>query len=236
MRLKVREFRPRTGPHEHRVVQPWYPLRHTTLSNPLVDWGYLVGDHDGLSRLAGFFSFAAFSRHTIVHLPLRRSLPRPYAPGEPVDLLLVHHSLGLRSSAWPALRRRLTHGTPRTVRTDEARTAAHASRWTERRDHRDTRDWLRPAAHAGTLFLFGSRDVFAAASTELAYAAGNGPRQKRVTQGYDTLITSLTHHLEPERAWRATELDVGFQAYPPYAHFRRPGSPASRRSRTAVSA
>ncbi|MFG2770436.1 hypothetical protein [Streptomyces sp. NPDC048350] len=91
MRLRVREFRPRTGPLEHRVVQPWHPLRHTTLNDPLGErWGYLLGDHDGLSRLAALFSFAAFSRHTIVHVPLRESLPRTFAPGMPVDLVLAH--------------------------------------------------------------------------------------------------------------------------------------------------
>jgi hypothetical protein len=235
MRLRAREFRPRTGPYAYRIVQPRQPLRHTTLNNPIQDWGYLLGDHDGLARLAAFFSFAAFSRHTIVHLPLRRSVPRTFAPGEPVDLVLAHHSLGLRVSAWPELRRRMGTGAPLTVRTDEARTLAHAAAWREHSEHGDARDWLRPAVHAGTLFLFGSRDVFADASAVLSYAAGFGPCEKRAGKGYDTLMGSLTHHLEPERAWRRTEIDVGFQAYPPYRHFRPPGRPASRRRRPAAS-
>ncbi len=237
MRLRAREFRPRTGPYAYRVVQPRDPLRHTTLSDPLHGWGYLMGDHDGLSRLAGLFSFAAFSRHTIVHLPLRHGPPRDFAPGRPVDLVLAHHSLGLRASAWPRLRRRLAHGTELTVRTDEQRTAAHATAWTERLEHPDSRDWLRPASHAGTLFLFGSRDVLADASVVLACAAGFGPREKGVSKGYDRVVGSLTRHLEPERDCRyRPELDIGFQAYPPYGHFRRPGTPASRRPRSAASA
>jgi hypothetical protein len=36
------------------------------VSDPFEGWGHLVGDHDGLSRLAALFSFAAFSRHTVV--------------------------------------------------------------------------------------------------------------------------------------------------------------------------
>ncbi|MER7106422.1 hypothetical protein [Streptomyces sp. NPDC000229] len=237
MRLRLTRFRPRTGPYEHRVVRPRTPLRHTTLSDPLEEWGYLVGDHDGLSRLAALFSFAAFSRHTVVHVPLRQSIPRAYAPGTPVDLVLAHHCLGLRPSAWPDLRRRSTQGVPLTVETDERRTAAHGDAWGERHGrHRDARDWLRPAVHARTLFLYGGRDVFAAASRQLEHAAGFGPRERRVGQGRDALIGSLTGYLAPERARRRTELDVGFQAYPPYAHFRRPGRPpASRRRPPAAS-
>ncbi|NEA58780.1 hypothetical protein G3I60_32645 [Streptomyces sp. SID13666] len=43
MQLKVREFRPRIGPVEYRVVQPWEPLRHTALGNP-DGYGCLIGD------------------------------------------------------------------------------------------------------------------------------------------------------------------------------------------------
>ncbi|KUN73229.1 hypothetical protein AQJ46_08400 [Streptomyces canus] len=65
MRLRLAEFRPQTGPHEHRVVQPRPTLRPTSLTAP-ESIGPLAGDHDGLNRLAALFSFAAYSRHTIV--------------------------------------------------------------------------------------------------------------------------------------------------------------------------
>ncbi|MFJ8588034.1 hypothetical protein ACIRD2_25790 [Streptomyces sp. NPDC093595] len=207
MRLTLTRYRPRTGPHEHRIVVPRPPLRHTTLSDPLEGWGYLVGDHDGLSRLAALFAFAAFSRHTVVHVPLRRSLPRPYAPGVPVDLVLAHHSLGLRPSAWR-----------------------------ERCGHRDAPDRLRPAVHAHTLFLFGSRDVFAAACGELEHAAGFGPHHPRAAEGLDTLVASLTPLLAPDGSRSPAELDIGFRARPPHRHFRPPGRPpASRRPPPAAS-
>jgi hypothetical protein len=74
MRLRLREFRARTGPYEHRVVQPWQPLRHTSLHAP-DPIGLLLGDHDGLNRPAGLSSFAAYSRHTVVHVPLRDGIP-----------------------------------------------------------------------------------------------------------------------------------------------------------------
>ncbi|MGA5418196.1 hypothetical protein [Streptomyces pseudogriseolus] len=238
MRLRVEEFRPRAGRYAFRVVQPRPALRHTTLSDPMRDWGYLVGDHDGLARLAGLFSFAAYSPHTVVHVPLRRSVPRDYAPGVPVDLVLAHQSLGLRPSVWPALRRGLTHGVPRTVRTDERRTARHGSAWEElwerRWDRLPRAGRIRPAVHARTLFLSGARDTFAAASLRIGLAAGFGPLGKGADKGYDVLSASLTTLLPLSRG-RGTELDVGFQAYPPLAHFRRPGRPARRRRRTAAS-
>ncbi|MEV4946185.1 hypothetical protein [Streptomyces sp. NPDC053755] len=239
MLLKARAFTPRTGPHAYRIVQPWPPLRHTTLSDPLASrWGCLLGDHDGLSRLAALFSFAAFSRHTIVHVPLRDSLPRSYAPGEPVDLVLVHRSPGLRPSAWPALRSRLRAGTPLTVRTNEARTAAHAAAWheEEERRHRRAGHGLRPAVHARTLFLYGGREVFCAASAACETAAGFGPLSKRARQGHDALVASLTPYLEPDHQGDRAEIDLGFQAHPPLHRFRRPGPPASRRSRRGASA
>ena len=63
MRLRLTEFRPRTGPHEHRVVQPRHTLRHTSLTAP-EPIGLLLGDHDGLSRPVGLFSFAASAAGT----------------------------------------------------------------------------------------------------------------------------------------------------------------------------
>ncbi|HEY9370240.1 hypothetical protein [Streptomyces sp.] len=239
MRLKVREFRIRTGPHAYRIVQPWHPLRHTTVNDPISHhWGYLLGDHDGLSALAALFSFAAFSRHTIVHVPLRQSIPRTFFPEDPVDLVLAHRSPGLRPSAWPGLRARLRDGAPLTVRTNEQRTAAHAAAWKalwERGDGRADK-WLHPSVHAGTLFLHGGRDVFSVASEAFSLAAGFGPLEKRARKGHDALIATLTHCLAPASAGDRTELDIGFQARPPLHHFRPPGRPASRRPRTAASA
>jgi hypothetical protein len=224
MRLRLRQFRPRTGPHEHRVVQPWTPLRHTSLRDPEVSLGMLMGDHDGLNRLAGLFSFAAYSRHTIVHVPLREGPPPYVGCPDLVDLVLVHHSAGLRPSTWPELRRRLTHSTPLTVRTDEARTARDAEAWQRRRHRTDLRDLLRHSSHARTFFLIGSRDVFASAATAFSYAAGWGPRQRGVVKGKAAFMTSISGELQEESGTRRSpDVVIGFQPYPPYAHFKRPG-------------
>jgi hypothetical protein len=221
MRLRLREFRPRTGPYEHRVVQPWQPLRHTSLRGP-DPIGLLLGDHDGLNRLAGLFSFAACSRHTIVHVPLRDGVPIDEGWGEPVDLVLAHHTSGPRPSKWPELRRRLRHGTALTVRTDEARTARDAASWRARRGRADFRDMLRHTTHARTLFLFGSRDVFAEIATDFAHAAGWGPYQERVAEGHSALMTSLPL-VQPPGGGHPVEVLVCFKPYPPYAHFKPPG-------------
>ncbi|MEU9915302.1 hypothetical protein [Streptomyces sp. NPDC051001] len=234
MRLRLRQFRPRTGPHEYRVVQPRHPLRHTSLTAP-DPIGLLLGDHDGLNRLAGLFSFAAYSRHTIVHVPLRDGVPPDEGWGERVDLVLVHHSLGLRAGQWPELRRKLTHATPLTVRTDEARTARDADSWRARHSRANARDELRHATHARTFFLFGNRDVFAQTATEFAYAAGWGPRQKRVAEGHMAFMTALTLAEPPNTGGHPLEVDICYKPYPPYAHFRRPGEPATRRPRPACS-
>ncbi|TVZ77104.1 hypothetical protein [Streptomyces sp. BK340] len=234
MRLRLREFRFRTGPHEHRVVQPRQPLRHTSLHEP-APYGVLTGDHDGLSRLAGLFSFAAYSRHTVVHVPLRDTVTAHHGGGgERVDLVLAHHTYGLRPGKWPELRRRLARGTPLTVRTDEARTARDAAAWERRSHDSGFRDELRHTTHARTLFLIGSRDVFADTAMECASAAGRGPRQKRIVKGGSALMGCIRGLESEADPWRRPEVLICFQAYPPYAHFRRPGESATRPRRPAA--
>jgi hypothetical protein len=221
MRLRLTEFRPRSGPHEHRVVQPRHTLRHTSLTAP-EPIGQLLGDHEGLNRLAGLFSFAAYSRHTIVHVPLRDGIAPDEGWGERVDLVLAHHSYGLRPSRWPDLRRALKAGAPLSVRTDEARTRRDADAWRRRQARADFRDELRHATHARTVFLFGSRDAFALTAVNFACAAGWGPRQKGVAEGRSAMMTGIWL-TDGHRGGHPDEILVCFKPYPPYAHFRRPG-------------
>ncbi|MGW2566784.1 hypothetical protein [Streptomyces sp. NPDC001537] len=233
MRLRLREFRPRTGPHAYRVVQPRHPLRHTSLRAP-EPIGLLLGDHDGLSRLSGLFSFAACSPRTLVHVPLRDGVPPDEGVGELVDLVLVHHGLGLRAGQWPELRRRLRQGTPLTVRTDEARTARDAAAWCTRQERTGSRDALRHATHARTLFFFGDRALFADTAVQLAHAAGNGPLQKGVGEGRTAYMGSICPLDDPPGGGHPVEVLICFKAYPPYAHFRPPGGPATRPRRPAA--
>ncbi|MFB7511151.1 hypothetical protein [Streptomyces broussonetiae] len=184
--------------------------------------GLLLGDHDGLSRPAGLFSFAARSRHTIVHVPLRDGVPPDEGFGELVDLVLVHHAFGLRTSAWPGLRRKRARG-------------PGCSSAPTRRAPRGTPP---PGASAGTAptsrtccgrpcarvpaFLLGSRDVFAETATRFAHAAGQGPCHKHVAKGHSTLLGQVPALVQPSDGGHPLDVLVCFKAYPPYAHFRRP--------------
>ncbi len=221
MRLRLTEFKPRT----HRIVQPRTPLRHTSLTAP-DPIGFLYGDQGALTLLAGLFAFAACSRRTIVHVPLRNGLPLIEGRGERVDLVLAHHTYGLRASKWPQLRRSLGPGTPLTARTDEARTERHADAWRGRSGHTDLRDTFRHATHARTFFLFGSRDLFAETARGLADAALWGPRQKEVAKGYSTLMTNVPALSQPPGGGHPLEVLICF---------KKPVPPASRPPRTAAS-
>ncbi|MEU5532814.1 hypothetical protein [Streptomyces sp. NPDC020362] len=234
MRLRLHAFRPGTGPYEHRVVQPRQPLRRTSLTAP-DPIGLLLGDHDGLNRLAGLFSFAACSPHTIVHVPLRDGIPPDEGRGERVDLVLAHHTLGLRPSRWPELRRKLRRGTPVTAGTDEARTARDAAAWRQRMDRFECRERLRHATHARTFFLFGNRGVFAETATRLAGAAGWGPHHKRVAQGHSALMAALPELVQPPGGGHPVEVLICFKPSPsPYAQVSRPGASATRPRRPAA--
>ncbi|TWE16098.1 hypothetical protein FB465_1058 [Kitasatospora atroaurantiaca] len=65
-------------------------------------------------------------------------------------------------------------------------------------------------------------------ATQFEYAAGHGPRQKDLRKGYPALVSSITGELEPDRSVHRPQVDISFMAYPPYAHFRRPGQPAPK--------
>lgn len=148
--------------------------------------------------------------------------------------MLVHHSHGLRPSAWPELRRGLVRGTPPTVRTDEARTARDAADRERRRHRADRREEPRHTTHARTLFPTGGRGVFADTAMSCAYAAGWGPRQKGVAKGESALMDCVRGLAGEPGDQHGPEALICFQACPPYANFRRPGESASRPRRTAA--
>lgn len=154
-------------------------------------------------------------------MPLRDGVPPDEGRGELVDLVLVHHSYGLRPSKWPALRRSLGPGTPLSVRTDEARTGTPQPGAGAGRP--DCRDDLRHATHARTFFLFGSRDVFAEAAMSFAYAAGWGPRRKGVVKGRPVMMSGVPGLTQSPGGGHPYEVLVCFKPCPPYAHFKRPG-------------
>ncbi|MFJ5028952.1 hypothetical protein ACIQB5_12725 [Streptomyces sp. NPDC088560] len=156
-------------------------------------------------------------------MPLRDGVPPDEGARELVDLVLVHHTLGLRPSRWPEPRGKLRGGTPPAVRTDEPRTAQDTAAWRARPDRAGFRDELRHATHARTFFHFG-RDVFAGTAVWFAHAAGNGPHQTGAAPA----------PVQPPGGGHCVDVLVCFKPHPPYARFRRPGAPASRPRRPAA--
>ncbi|HEV7973374.1 hypothetical protein [Amycolatopsis sp.] len=105
----------RLGAREYRVLRPAVPIRGVALRDS-VDWyAGLCTESSELVRVAALWHLAARSRHTVVHIPLRLD-PQALAdsekrfPGQPLDLLLVHHSLQFPASRWKQLRARLDRG------------------------------------------------------------------------------------------------------------------------------
>ncbi|RPE36433.1 hypothetical protein [Kitasatospora cineracea] len=117
----------RAGARTHRVVQvPQRPGRLALRDEQ--HWLTLYADRAGLARLVAAWSLAARSPLSLLHLPLRgRPLPdgpspAPMYPGgyPALDLVLAHHSLQFRPSAWKDLRARLGPGRPQRATTPAA--------------------------------------------------------------------------------------------------------------------
>lgn len=148
----------RLGGQEVRVVRAAKAPRHAWLGEAYTGWE-LLADRSAAADLAAAWWLAARSPRMVVWLPLRQS---PTACGEQtahrrLDLVLMHHSLGLAPSQWPGIRARLGPGRPHKVTLP-----ANAFREFSREEHQsvlhqEDRDHLAWREHADTLFLTGSR-------------------------------------------------------------------------------
>ncbi|MFE2347455.1 hypothetical protein [Kitasatospora cineracea] len=163
----------RAGARTHRIVQvPQRPGRLALRDEQ--HWLTLYADRAGLARLVAAWSLAARSPHSLLHLPLRGH-PLPDGPshapmypgGHPVlDLVLAHHSLQFRPSAWKDLRSRLGPGRPQRAATPAADFPA-GPRFADRFPHPDFRDHLHFALAAATLFVTASAPAFRDSGTAL---------------------------------------------------------------------
>ncbi|MFC3984694.1 hypothetical protein [Streptosporangium jomthongense] len=161
---RMRISRVRLGRDEYRVLWPDRPPRRAFLFD---DGGWALAmyvDGEAAAVLAVAWGLAARSRHSLVHLPMRANLPpeepAPDSGVEPLDLVLVHHSMRFPPSRWPAVRARLGTGRPHTVSPPgdvfpDAGMIDH-----DRVAHREYHDHLHFAVAARTLFVVGGPEAF----------------------------------------------------------------------------
>lgn len=144
-----------------RVVRPTQPPRHASLYTGYRSHQMLV-DKPSAVDLAAAWWLAARSPRTVVWLPLRQTETScgSRCDHQRLDLVLMHHSLGLPVAAWKQARARIRQPRPHTVVLPErpfpdlTQADHEESRWRENLDH------LRFATAADTLFLIGSRTAF----------------------------------------------------------------------------
>jgi hypothetical protein len=143
----------------HRVLVPAARLRNLWVRppEPITGAAAVTGSRADLLRLGALVRLAATSRHSALFIPARDNVPAGelwrMGDARPVDLLVVRRDVGLRPSAWPAVRRALRRSTARPARfgTPPARVGEvwHAWEWTG--PHRITL-----AEHACTLVVSGT--------------------------------------------------------------------------------
>ncbi|WP_309112167.1 hypothetical protein [Saccharothrix sp.] len=202
MRLRVLIHRARLGGDEYRVVRPAHPpTRAVLLDHDRWLSGYV--NTEAAQVLATLWQLAAHSRHSLIHLPMRTN-PSP-VEGRPLDLVLLHHSLGFPPSRWKSLRARLGQGLPHTVRLrPPASDISYA-----RRHYRENRDRFDEHVHAETVFLVGSPPLFRETAHLFRELALKGPSSPdgpdhacaRLHSNDGTLGNARELHVEHRRAW-----------------------------------
>jgi hypothetical protein len=78
----------------------------------------LVVDSDGATNVAAAWALAARSKRSLLYMPLRYNAERAasYVPaGEPMDLVLLHHTAQFQLTKWSQLQQRIKQGSPHTV-------------------------------------------------------------------------------------------------------------------------
>lgn len=159
MKAAVQVRRARLDGRDWRVIHPAGGTENAALYDD-GSWLQLHVDRRAAYRIGVLWLLAARSRHSIVFLPLRGGHRRADADGQPLDLVLSHHSLQLRAALWPRLRPALDRGLPQTARVPAGYLPDPAGIDHAVRHHRENRDRLRERVHGDTLFLTGSTPVF----------------------------------------------------------------------------
>ena len=145
----------------YRVVRPARPISAASLHES--PHGAELSVHQDVARdLVAAWWLAARSPHSLIHLPLRAS---GHTDGEtdarPLDLVLLHHRLGLRLADWKKIRAHTgTSGSAHTVELPERLFPSFTQEEHWAVHHRERLDALHWAVAADTLFVIGSRAAF----------------------------------------------------------------------------
>ncbi|GAA2220001.1 hypothetical protein GCM10010413_08630 [Promicromonospora sukumoe] len=145
----------------YRVVRPSKPVSTASLHENAL--GPQLSVHQDAARdLVAAWWLAARSPHSLIHLPLRTS---GHVDGEtgarPLDLVLLHHSLGFRPADWKTIRARTgTGGSAHTVELPEQLFPTLTREHYDAAHHREHLDDLHWTIAADTLFVTGSRAAF----------------------------------------------------------------------------
>ncbi|MER7128818.1 hypothetical protein [Streptosporangium saharense] len=160
----MRVSRVRLGSDDHRVLWPDRPPRRAFLFD---DRGWSLAmhvDREAAAVLTVAWGLAARSRHSLVYLPMRANLPPEeltHDSGlEPLDLVLVQHSVRFPASRWPAVRARLGVGRPHTVSLPGDVFPDEDAIDHDRVNHREYRDRFHFTVAARTLFVVGGPEAF----------------------------------------------------------------------------
>ncbi|MDR7384388.1 hypothetical protein [Promicromonospora iranensis] len=171
------------GGRKFRVVRPAQPPKHAPLSTGYRSHQMLV-DKPSAIDLAAAWWLAARSPRTVVWLPLRQTATScGSCYGRRLDLVLMHHSLGLPVAAWKQARAQVRQPRPHTAVLPErpfpdlSEADYEESRWREKHDH------LRFATAADTLFLIGSRTAFELQADQLRGLVEDCPAHMAASPG-----------------------------------------------------
>ena len=138
----------------------------------------LTSVHQGFARdLAAAWWLAARAPRSLIHLALRDSghIDRA-SDNRPLDLVLLHHSLGFRPARWKTLRARTsTGGSPHTVELPGRSSPAAMHDDHAAAHFRERLDRLHWTVATDTLFITGSRDAFALQASQLRSLVEDSP-------------------------------------------------------------
>lgn len=181
MRIEGREWRTlvstvRLGADAYRVIRPERAPVHAVLYEDLVGLQLSV-DKAAAVELAIAWWLASRSPRSLVWLPVRTGGrdcgSRPES--RRLDLVLLHHRLGFRVSAWKQVRSRVSESKAHKVTLPSGALPMPELRALERWDHPDYRDRLAWKTAADTLFVVGSQPAFAFEGWKLRELAEESP-------------------------------------------------------------